>query len=157
MSSVIEGILAPPAAGRRFSVGPSEVLVRVESETTGGQFALIEWTIPPGAPAPPQHVHHDGSETFYVLVGELEFALAGGPVRAPAGSCLHVPAGAVHTLSNPGSTPARALELFLPGRLAGLIEAVGGVFADGLPPDRGRLLRAFEQHDSALVGPTLAR
>ncbi len=151
MTAFAEGVVCEPGGGQSFSVGPSTVSVKVERLATGDGFALIEWTIPPGAPAPPQHVHHRGSETFFVLEGELEFPLADRVVRAVAGTCLHVPPGTVHTLANPRNVPARALELFCPGTLMGLIEDVGRVFASGLPPDRDQLLAAFARYDSALV------
>lgn len=123
----------------------------MEAAATGGRFALIEWTFPPGAPAPPRHVHHHASETFYVLEGELHVPMADGVVRAPAGTCVHVPPRTVHTLDNPGRDTARALELFCPGSLIGIVEEVGRIFAAGLPPDREALLAAFARHDSAIV------
>ena len=146
-----EGML-PAGTGRTFSVGPSQVLVKVENGEPDQAFSLIEWTIPPGAPAPPKHIHREGSETFYVLEGELEFLLADGSARAPAGTSFHIPPGTPHTLSNPGEVPAKALEFFVPGSLMGLVEGVGEVFAAGMPPDRDRLMAIFEQHASQIVG-----
>ncbi|WP_052434836.1 cupin domain-containing protein [Streptacidiphilus melanogenes] len=137
--------------GRRFTVGPSSVLVKVSAAETGGRFALIEWTIPPGAPAPPRHIHRNASETFFVLDGSLSFPLDEGTVTACAGDCLHVPPGTAHTLANAGDRPVRALELFAPGALMGLVEEVGQVFAAGPRPDRAALLAAFARHDSALA------
>lgn len=140
-----------PADGRAFTVASSHVLVKVENGAPDAAFSLIEWTIPPGAPAPPLHVHRRGSETFYVLEGELQFPLDDTTVHAGPGACLHVPPGTTHTLSNAGEQTARALEFFVPGDLMGLVEEVGQVFAAGLPPDVDRLAAVFAAHDSELV------
>ncbi len=141
-----------PGGGRRFAVGTSHVRVKVENGEPGGAFSLIEWTIPPGAPAPPRHVHREGSETFFILEGTLQFPLADRTVSAAAGACLHIPPGTAHTLANEGEVAARALELFVPGSLLGLVEAVGQLFATGDPPERDRLLAIFAQHASEIVG-----
>lgn len=68
------------------------------------------------------------------------------------GTCLHIPPGTAHTLANPGTLPARALELFVPGSLMGLVEGVGRIFAEGMPPDRDQLLALFAAHASEIVG-----
>jgi mannose-6-phosphate isomerase-like protein (cupin superfamily) len=128
--------------------------VKVENGAPDAAFSLIEWTIPPGAPAPPRHVHRRGSETFYILEGELEFPLDDTIVRGTPGACLHVPPGTAHTLSNRGDRPARALELFVPGELMGLVEEVGKVFAAGLAPNVERIAAVFAAHDSELVPET---
>ena len=138
--------------GRAISVGSATARVKVEADATGGRFALIEWTLPHGAPAPPPHVHEEGSETFFVLEGEVVFPLEDGPLRAPAGTCLHVPPGTVHTLTNPNPATARVLELFCPGSLLALVEGVGQAFAAASVPDRERLVQLFATHHSRLAG-----
>ncbi|MDQ3877898.1 MAG: cupin domain-containing protein [Actinomycetota bacterium] len=141
---------AAAGEGRPFSVGPSQVRIKVDNADPAGAFSLIEWIIPPGAPAPPRHVHRRASETFYVIEGELHFPLADETLAASSGSCLHVPAGTPHTLSNPGSIPARALELFVPGSLMGLVEGVGELLSQG-PPDMDAMRELFARYDSELV------
>lgn len=42
MTADLDGILRESGLGRRFRVGPSQVLVKVEAADTGGRFALIE-------------------------------------------------------------------------------------------------------------------
>ena len=46
---------------------------------------------------PPLHRHQEDDEAFYVLDGELTFYLGDGePIRAAAGSFVHIPGGTVH-------------------------------------------------------------
>lgn len=105
-----------------------------------------------GAPAPPCHIHHEGSETFFVLEGELTLQLADSRVVVGSGGCLHLPPGTPHTLASEGAVMARAFEIFIPRSLMGLVEDVGALFASGMPPDRARLLEVFTRPASELVG-----
>jgi len=54
--------------------------------------------------------HHGTHETsIYVLRGTLRMEFAGGAFDAGEGDFIHVPAGAVHRESNPGSEPNLAV------------------------------------------------
>ena len=118
-----------PGEGRSFSMGPDPVTVLVEPAATEGEFSILEATISPGVPGPPPHVHTDGLDEFwYVLDGELDFHLGDTTVRAGRGATAHVPAGAVHTFSNPGEVPARWLGIFRPGNGLTMVEELAAVF-----------------------------
>jgi quercetin dioxygenase-like cupin family protein len=54
--------------------------------------------------------HHGTHETsIHVLKGALRMEFAGGAFEAKEGDFIHVPAGAVHRESNPGSEPNLAV------------------------------------------------
>ena len=54
--------------------------------------------------------HHGTHETsIYVLKGTLHMEYAGGAFDAREGDFIHVPAGAIHRESNPGSEPNLAV------------------------------------------------
>jgi uncharacterized RmlC-like cupin family protein len=54
--------------------------------------------------------HHGTHETsIYVAKGALRMEFAGGAFDAHAGDFIHVPAGAIHRESNPGSEPNLAV------------------------------------------------
>jgi mannose-6-phosphate isomerase-like protein (cupin superfamily) len=139
------------SADRRFAVGRAEVTVKVDRSTTGDALALVEWTIPEGAPGPPVHVHHAASETFYVLDGRVTFTHAERSVEAGAGETLHVQPGVPHTMVNTGPTTARVLELYAPGALLALIEEVGSLLGQGVSPRDPAILDAYRRHQSQVV------
>ena len=61
----------------------------------------------------PRH-SHPGAEIAYVLEGTLEYQLDGKPpVTLKAGEALFIPAGAIHTAKNVGSSNAAELATYL--------------------------------------------
>jgi mannose-6-phosphate isomerase-like protein (cupin superfamily) len=81
---------------------------------TGGDFSLMERTVPPGARTPPAHRHVNCSEAFFVLEGTVTFWLDQATLSGGAGDFLLVPRGAAHTFGNRGDRPARLLVLHAP-------------------------------------------
>src|SRR6266702_6921170 len=51
------------------------VTIRFVHSQAADPYSLIEWTAPPGSPAPPVHLHHRTAEGFYGLRGTFAFLL----------------------------------------------------------------------------------
>ena len=57
---------------------------------------------------------HPGDEITYVLEGEAELLVPGQPPRkVSAGEAIVIPRGTVHNARNSGTTPARALSIYM--------------------------------------------
>lgn len=129
---------------------------RATSEQTGGRFALVEQLARRGM-ATPLHVQPEDDESFYVIEGELTFYLGDGrPILAPAGSFVHVPAGAAHAFQV-DSESARFLDLTTPQhesfmRAAGE-PAQGRVLPPEGPPDMDRVGEASRHYGVEILGP----
>jgi mannose-6-phosphate isomerase-like protein (cupin superfamily) len=100
---------------------------------TGGDFSLMERTLPPGGRRPPAHRHVNCSEAFFVLEGQVSFVLDGADLTGDPGDFLLVPRGAAHTFGNAGSEPARLLVLHAPAMDA-YFEELHRLWASGQPP-----------------------
>jgi quercetin dioxygenase-like cupin family protein len=87
--------------------------VKATGESTGGAFALLEASIPPGS-GPPPHVHTREDEAFYLLDGVLEISAGQETSLARAGDFVYLPRGIVHWFTNPSIAAARALILITP-------------------------------------------
>ncbi|SRR5258706_3188857 len=59
----------------------------------GNSFEVHEWT---GSGPGYLHVHFADDEAWYVLEGVLTFRFSDGPIEAPAGTTVFVPAGVPH-------------------------------------------------------------
>ena len=92
MADAQPGVLGPGEGGRRFTARGSVMLFKAVAEQDGGDFSLMERTLPPGGRRPPPHRHTNCSEAYFVLV----------------------PRGTAHTFGNGGDARARLLVLHAP-------------------------------------------
>jgi mannose-6-phosphate isomerase-like protein (cupin superfamily) len=106
------------------------------ADQTGGDFSLMERTLPAPGPAtrkPPPHRHANCSEAFFVLDGQISFTLDGQDLTGGPGDFLLVPRGAAHTFGNASPEPARLLVLHAPA-MDGYFEELHRLWASGQPP-----------------------
>jgi mannose-6-phosphate isomerase-like protein (cupin superfamily) len=117
-------VVLKPGEGRVIPLGPIQMVVQEDGTQTRGTLGVATFDVPPHAPTPPLHLHRTFEEGFYVLEGELEFVTESGTVRAPQGTWMTVPIGAIHTFRNPTNKAARFLNTFTPPRYIGYFEAM---------------------------------
>ena len=86
---------------------PTPGMTRAHAITADG---LASGTVSVGPGVASGWHHHGTHETsIYVLRGTLHMEFAGGAFDAREGDFIHVPAGAAHRESNPGSEPNLAV------------------------------------------------
>jgi mannose-6-phosphate isomerase-like protein (cupin superfamily) len=126
------GIVAP-GEGHVLTARGSVMAFKAVADQTGGDFSLMERTLPPGGRRPPAHRHVNCSEAFFVLDGPISFVLDGQDLTGGPGDFLLVPRGAAHTFGNSGDEPARLLVLHAPAMDA-YFEKLHRLWASGQPP-----------------------
>ena len=94
------------SASRRFGLS---VLLAHE------KLVLSALRLPAGVDGPQPHIHHEHSDGFYVLDGELEVLLEADWHPLRAGSLVVIPPEVVHTVRNTSADSAFALNLHAPG------------------------------------------
>jgi quercetin dioxygenase-like cupin family protein len=77
-------------------------------------LTLTEFDYGPGQRGASPHVHHDHSDAFLVVEGELEITFEDGPLRAPAGTFVLIPPGVVHSFDNTSDAAARFFNVHAP-------------------------------------------
>jgi mannose-6-phosphate isomerase-like protein (cupin superfamily) len=77
-------------------------------------LALTEFDYGPGQRGASPHVHHDHSDAFLVVEGELELTFESGPLRAPAGTFALVPPDVVHSFDNTSDASVRFFNVHAP-------------------------------------------
>ena len=137
--------IVPPGQGHLLTARGNEMAFKAVAEQTGGDFSLMERTVPPGARTPPPHRHVTCSEAFFVLAGTVAFRLDDAELTGGAGDFLLVPRGAAHTFGNGGSEPARLLVLHAPAMDA-YFEELQTLWSQGIPPNREEEMALMRRH-----------
>lgn len=124
-----------PGEGYQVTARGSVMAFKAVAAQTGGDFSLMERTLPAGGRLPPAHRHTNCSEAYFVLDGEVAFWLDGERLSGGPGDFLLVPRGAGHTFGNESHSPARLLVLHAPALDAYFTE-LHKLWAGEQPPDR---------------------
>jgi mannose-6-phosphate isomerase-like protein (cupin superfamily) len=103
----------------------------LDSEATGGGFALVEHTLPPRGLGAPVHQHANEDECSYVIEGRLGAQLGGEVVEAGPGELVRKPRGQEHAFWNAGDEPLRFLEIISPGGFEGYFRELAPLLAAG--------------------------
>ena len=98
--------IIPPGQGHRLTARGSVMAFKAVAAQTGGDFSLMERTLPAGGRTPPAHRHTSCSEAFFVLDGVITFWVDGDQVAGGPGDFLLVPRGVAHTFGNSSPGPA---------------------------------------------------
>ena len=104
------------------SINSEEAILRCERREISILVAREEITITEaqcaaGEQVAGPHVHHEHTDAFYVLEGELTFELGreAETIMVSSGGFVAVPAGVAHSLRNGSDRPARWLTIHAPG------------------------------------------
>jgi quercetin dioxygenase-like cupin family protein len=108
----VESLVKPDDAVPITAKPHREVVLLADRE----QLSITRSRYGPGERGPDPHVHREHTDAFYVLEGELSFALGSGAerVRVPAGTYVAVPPNLVHSFLNDGSADAHFLNFHAP-------------------------------------------
>jgi quercetin dioxygenase-like cupin family protein len=134
--------------GESHSLGFSSILFKVlPGETGGGLFVIEHMNLTKGGPA--LHFHPHQEEYFYVLGGEVRFALGDQRLVLGAGDSVLGPRGIPHTFAAVEGKPGHLLIAFSP---AGRMEQF---LRDTAVPDPPVQDAAFwRRYEIELVGPS---
>ena len=133
-------------------------IVKATSESTGGAFALIHETTPPGH-ATPYHLHHIEDEAFYVLDGEFTFICDGQKTVLGPGGYIFLPRNIPHGVRCTGSAPSTMLILATPGSgFVGMMTemaepATQRILPVAAAPDIEKLKRLCAKYEIDILGP----
>ncbi len=100
--------------GRKVRVITDLVTIKATTADTGGAFALVETSTPPGGGFP-QHSQSYDDATFVVLEGTYRLQVGEQALDLEPGGCVFVPRGTPHGFANTGDVAARMLVIASPG------------------------------------------
>jgi uncharacterized cupin superfamily protein len=131
--------------GKLLTARGSAMFFKATRASTNGAFSLMERTLPPGGRKPPPHIHTNCEEAFYVLDGEVEFALGDTITIGRTGAFVLVPGGVGHTFGNAGTTQARLLIIHAPAMDA-YFEELQELWSGEVPPSREDEMKLMRRH-----------
>ena len=79
MLSSVKKIVLNQGEGKSIDVPGHKVTHKMRGEDTGGVYSLLEVEL--YGDGPPQHIHKNEDEAFYVLEGEIKMLMEAHPVR----------------------------------------------------------------------------
>lgn len=112
--------LTAPDEAEEFPAGPVRFRILENGTEVDKRFGVVECQLPPGWTGPPQHIHREHDETFYVVTGTVRFTSRTNDLLAHAGSLVTAPIGDPHTFGNADpDAPASMLCTVVPERYLG--------------------------------------
>jgi quercetin dioxygenase-like cupin family protein len=134
--------------GETHSRGYSSILFKVlPRETSSGLFVIEHMNLVKGGP--PLHMHPHQEEYFYVIEGEVHFAVGDQRLQLRAGDSVLGPRGIPHTFAAVEGKPGRMLIAFSP---AGKMEQFLRDTAVPNPPTEDAAF--WRRYEIELVGPS---
>src|SRR5262249_45160073 len=113
-----------------------DMKVLLTTEATGGATSVLMGWHKPGE-GPPDHVHFDQDEMFFILEGTYELTVDGQTTTAGAGTLVFIPRNVVHRFKNVGDTTACMLDWSLPGGQDHYFKAIADLAAgDGFTGEK---------------------
>ncbi|MHB1876219.1 MAG: cupin domain-containing protein [Streptosporangiaceae bacterium] len=137
--------IVAPGEGHILTARGSEMAFKAVAAQTGGDFSLMERSLPAGGRMPPAHRHTTCSEAFFVLDGAITFLLDGTEETGGPGDFVLVPRGAKHTFGNRSDVLARLLVLHAPAMDA-YFEELHRLWSADRPPAREDELDLMRRH-----------
>jgi alkylation response protein AidB-like acyl-CoA dehydrogenase/mannose-6-phosphate isomerase-like protein (cupin superfamily) len=133
-----DDIEAPTSPLRAAIVQPGQALpikpfgldmeVLLATEATGGAVSVIMACHKPGE-GPPDHVHFNQEEMFFIVEGFYEVTVADQTSTVGPGTIVFIPRNVVHRFRNVGDTTARMLDWSLPGGQDHYLKAISELAA----------------------------
>ena len=150
MAAEGHAMMIAPGEGEVILRGGVGVISKI-SAAMGGTFSVVEHPLEPGTLAAPPHTHASTDEYSFVIEGEIGALMGEETFRAPAGSYVLKVRGIPHTFWNPGSEPARVLEIISPAGFERYFEELAAILYStppGQPPDFARIAEMGGRYDT---------
>jgi quercetin dioxygenase-like cupin family protein len=124
-----------------------DMKVLLPTEATGGATSVIMAWHKRGE-GPPDHVHFDQEEIFFIVEGTYELTVGGQTSTAGPGTIVFIPRNVVHRFKNVGDTTARMLDWSLPGGQDHYFKAISDLAAgDGFTGEKVvEISKQFDTH-----------
>ncbi|MEX1104458.1 MAG: cupin domain-containing protein [Dehalococcoidia bacterium] len=139
-------IILGPGEGATVWLGTTETSIKVDRALSNGLLFMAEHVFAPGFEGPPAHIHPDMDHTFYVVEGTARFVVDGQESTGGPGTSAFVSRGTPHTWGNASDTPARLIEINVPGGFEEYYAELSRALPQGAPPDPETIRGIMQRH-----------
>lgn len=147
--------VARGAEGEIVSIGPMRIRILEDGGHTQHRLGVVELTIPPHVDGPPQHLHHNHEETFYVVSGTPTFTSGTDTITAELGTLVTAPIGTPHTFANPGDVPVVMLCTVTPDLYIDYFRELNALSTGSTYLDPRTVAEVMARYATEVVKPTL--
>lgn len=140
-------IYIPKGTGKALKIGGAEMLVKLDKTQTNGHLGCVESVLAPGHLGAPPHLHNTFDELCYVLEGAVHIMVENEVTKVQAGDWHLRPKGLMHTFWNSGDTPAKTIEIGLPGGHEEYLKDLATLFENGKGPKPADFVVLAQKHD----------
>jgi mannose-6-phosphate isomerase-like protein (cupin superfamily) len=124
--------LLGPDDGKRFKLGPIEILVKEDGGGTRQRLAVAEfrgknYRIPP-------HIHTEHDENIFVVKGPIQVRLGERVFTAETGSSFTIPVQVPHSMWNETGNETSFLNIIAPARYLEYFRELSMAATEALPP-----------------------
>ena len=142
-----------PGEGTIVLVPGHKITHKLLGEDTGGAFSLLEVELT--GDGPPQHIHKNEDETFYVLEGEVKFLLGEHISIAKAGTFVNIPRGTRHAFGRVNKKNAKLLATFTPAGFEKFFDEAVDLDVTDTEAYVAKANALAEKYNMEIVGPPL--
>ena len=129
-------IAVTPDSPESFQAVGCGFTVLEDGSATAGRIGAVLCDLVPGWGGPPQHLHREHDETFFVVSGAVRFTSGADSLIARPGQLVTAPIGSPHTFANADAdAPASLVCTVSPERYIGYFRELSQL----LPGSDGRL------------------
>ena len=115
-------------AGETWTAGGADFRVLADGSAVDGRWGLVQCTLAPGWSGPPQHLHREHDESFFILAGTVKFTSGLDELLATPGALVTAPIGEPHTFANADDqAPATLLCTVTPERYIGYLRELASL------------------------------
>lgn len=143
-------------ASEVLDLGEGHVRILAPGALTGGSWAALERTEPPGTRTG-LHRHNVMDEAFYVVSGTFTVFVNGRLHELPAGSFVFIPRGTPHAQGNRSSETIKLVSFFSPAGWEDSARARAALHREhpyGTPEFSKRIGEVFSRFDIEVLGPS---
>ena len=146
-------IVLGPGEGKIVPVPGHKITHKISGEDTNGAYSLLEVELT--GDGPPQHIHNNEDEAFYVLEGEVKFLLGEHTSIAKAGTFVRIPRGTRHAFCRVEKKNAKLLAMFTPAGIEKFFDEAVDLDVTDTEAYVAKANALAEKYNMEIVGPPL--